>query len=186
MSRFPSINQAVILGKITKVEYRPGTIFCWNFDVTVPSPDRSAAVLLCGAPENILGEMIENVDIGQDWVLIEGKVRHRGFIQVRELSIINEPKQYHLPTHHVTLLGEIKSIRKNTGQIYSWQFDIDVYKEYGINGEVEASLTCGIGESSGNEQFIQSADAGHWVSLRGKVRNAGFIQVISMCVFHKI
>ena len=129
--------------------------------------------------------MVKNAAIGEDWVILEGKIRHQGFIQVREISILDAPRQQHQPIHHVALLGEIKSISKNPGKIYSWQFDIDIYKEYGTEGEVEASLTCGIGESSLNEELIESAVVGQWISLRGKVRDNGFIQVISMCVLNK-
>mgnify|MGYP006908312659 CR=1 FL=1 len=81
MPRVPSINQAVIIGQIADIQFKSGGIFSWNFDVMIPSLTRTEATLLCGVPDNKLGQMIKNASVGEDWVLIEGKVRHRGLFK---------------------------------------------------------------------------------------------------------
>ena len=188
MSTLPSVNQVTLLGMIKKVEHRPNAKFSWIFQLDIPSSyhDRNQeASLTCGASGNFYGKAIQDATIGTDWVLVNGKIRKDGFIQVRELCVIGEVKGEHHPIHHVGVTGKITSIRKYPNTIYEWQFDVVVYPEYGKedDSEVEAILTCGVAGDGYCTAMIEAAIEGQWATIQGKVRNKGFIQVRSMCVY---
>ncbi len=185
--RLPTVNQVTILGVIKQVEFKPSNLFSWLFYVEVPSTYRNnEAMLICGTNGNSFREIFQKVVQGRDWALINGKIRTGGFIQVREISIIPEPQFVSSGIHHVGLVGKILSIKHLPGRVYEWQFDVDIFPEYGATEkqEVEATLTCGVGGGSITYSTeLQEAHEGQWVTVQGKIRNNGFIQVRSMVVF---
>ena len=187
MKDLPSINQVAILGVLTHVEHKPHNLYSWQFQLQVQSDNRqSEAVLHCGAREDNFGRAIQGAKVGKDWVLINGKIRKGGFIQVRDLYIIGEIITYPSPIHHVALMGEITAIRNYPESIYVWQFDLNIYREYGNDDKdkIETTLTCGLGgDSSYYNQIMEAAQQGQWAKVQGKVRNNGFIQVRSFCIF---
>lgn len=189
MGDYPSINHVAILGVIENIQPKPDSIFCWQFRVNVvASSQKLEASLLCGVGNNALGDMVQAAAVGRDWVVIAGKVREKGFIQVRELSVFpgsDGISHVQLPIHHVGLMGQIQSINYNTKtkSPYVWQFDLAIYPEYG-GDDFETVLTCGMGgDSSFYNAMLEKASEGKWASVQGKVRNGGFIQIRSMSVF---
>lgn len=178
----PSINQVSFFGIIKSVSHKPHSILCWQFEVEVESNNRSEATLTCGVGESIHGQAIQSATPNKDWVLATGKIRRGGFITIRELCVVNNFEKTSFALHHVALMGQITSINSLPTSVYSWQFDIALYPEY-RDGDVEAVLTCGIGQQSDHIPLIRNANVGQWATVQGKIRTGGFIQVRSMSVF---
>jgi hypothetical protein len=86
--------------------------------------------------------------------------------------------------NQVALMGQIKAIREKPGNVFCWTFDLAIYREYGANDPndaIEAEVKCGVG-SGCHGDMIASANIGDWVTLNGKLRSGGFVQVRSLCV----
>ena len=188
MRDFPSINQVAILGLLTSFTPKPENLFKWQFHIQVPSnySGRNAeAVLLCGASDKTSGESLQHARINKDHILVNGKLRKGGFVQVRDLSVIGEVKPSQPSIHHIALLGQITDISQQSSPVYKWQFNINVFREYGkTDGDpIEAVLTCGLGQSEYYDQLMNSSTPGQWATVQGKIRNSGFVQVRSICIF---
>jgi hypothetical protein len=90
--------------------------------------------------------------------------------------------------NQVGLMGKITAIREKLGNIFCWTFDLAIFREYGASDQadaIEAEVKCGV--SSGTQgDMIANANIGDWVTLNGKLRSGGFVQVRSLCVISQV
>ncbi len=156
---FPSLNHLVIVGIATSWCERPGRKLPLECTVDIP---RAGLTFQCG-----FLDLVDLAEVMDMWVLLSGKAKSNGYMQVRTLTCLGKDVgKYNPPSiHHLSALGRI-------GETEDKEHDLIIYREYISQGteDLEAAIRCRYKQDHG---YMTD----QWATVQGTFYPDGYLDV---------